>query len=82
MPAKALDEKSIGHGRLELDRTKERYYLNKRDSRQICSIIKTFDNKKDLKNYWDLLVEETLNSGFVLAYDFPMPEIRESNKHG
>ena len=82
MPAKALDEKSIGHGRLELDRTKERYYLHKKGSRQICSIIKTFDNKKDLKNYWDLLVDETLGSGFVLAYDFPMPEIRESNKHG
>tara|TARA_B100000676_G_scaffold307104_1_gene364796 strand:+ start:211 stop:1146 length:936 start_codon:yes stop_codon:yes gene_type:complete len=82
VPAKTIDEKSIGHGRLELDRTKEKYYLNKRGSRQICSIVKTFDNKNDLKNYWDLLVDETINSGFVLAYDFPMPEIRESSKHG
>ena len=79
VPAKTIDEKSIGHGRLELDRTKEKYYLNKRGSRQICSIIKTFDNKNDLKNYWDLLVDETINSGFVLAYDFPMPEIKESS---
>ena len=82
VPAKVLDEKGIGHGRLELDTTNEIHNFKPTGSRQVCKITQKFDNKEELKNYWDLLVIETLNSGFVLAYHFPMPEIRVSNAHG
>ena len=48
----------------------------------VCKITKEFDNEKSLKKYWDLLVDETFSRGFVLAFDFPMPEIRVSTEHG
>lgn len=80
VPAKVLDEKGIGHGRLELDTTNEIHNFKPTGSRQVCKITQKFDNKEELKNYWDLLVKEALNSSFVLAYDFPIPEIREFNE--
>ena len=82
VPAKVLNEESIGHGRLELDTTNEIHNFQRSGAGSVCKITKEFDNKMDLKNYWDLLVDETLNSGFVLAYEFPMPEVRVSNEHG
>ena len=82
VPAKVLNEESIGHGRLELDTTNGIHNFQRPGAGSVCKITKEFDNKMALKNYWDLLIDETLNSGFVLAYDFPMPEIRVSNEHG
>ena len=82
VPARVLNQESIGHGRLELDTTNEIHNFQRPGAGSVCKTTKEFHNKKDLKKYWDLLIDETLNSGFVLAYDFPMPEIRKSNEHG
>ena len=82
VPARVFNRESIGHGRLELEATNEVHNFQKPGAGSVCKITKEFDNEKSLKKYWDLLVDETFSRGFVLAFDFPMPEIRVSTEHG
>lgn len=75
VPAKVSNGKN-GHARLILDTKDERHNFQPTGAGAVCRVTNELPSMSEIKDYWELLVEETLKQGFLLAYRFPYPEIR------
>jgi len=79
VPAKLFCKKDVAHERLVINTYDKFFNLQRAGAGSVNKVVMQSRSFSEVKQYWDKLVHESFNQGFVLATNIPMPQQFSSN---
>lgn len=75
VPAKKYNKTDKGHERLIINTYDKFYNFQRAGAGSVNRVVKKSNSVDEIKEYWDMIVSDAFNQGFVLATNIPEPKI-------